>query len=122
MPQSKRTLVIGATPNPTRYANIATNMLLEYNHDVVLYGIKKGEIAGLPILNVWPENDCFDTITMYINPTIQEAYLQKIIALNPLRIICNPGTENPALEKLAQSQNIEVLNACTLVLLRTNQY
>ena len=122
MQQSKRTLVIGATPNPMRYAYIATNMLLEYNHDVVLYGIKKGEIAGLPILNDWPEKECFDTITLYINPTLQEKYLQKIVDLNPLRIICNPGTENPELEKLARLQNIEVLNACTLVLLRTNQY
>ncbi|MBT8327135.1 MAG: CoA-binding protein [Bacteroidia bacterium] len=122
MQLSKRTLVIGATPNPNRYAFIATNMLLEYSHEVVLYGIKRGDIAGIPILKEWPAKEEIDTITLYINPRLQEQYLQKMVELKPKRIICNPGTENPELEKLARLQNIEVLNACTLVLLRTNQY
>ncbi|NNJ54658.1 MAG: CoA-binding protein, partial [Bacteroidia bacterium] len=70
----------------------------------------------------WPAKEEIDTITLYINPRLQEQYLQKMVELKPKRIICNPGTENPELEKLARLQNIEVLNACTLVLLRTNQY
>ncbi len=122
MPQTKHTLVIGATPNPSRFANIATHMLLEYDHPVTLYGIKKGSIGHLPILNEWPDSGDFDTITLYINPSIQERYLQQILDLNPKRIIFNPGTENPKLVELARSQNIEALNACTLVLLRTGQY
>ncbi|NNJ55430.1 MAG: CoA-binding protein, partial [Bacteroidia bacterium] len=76
MQLSKRTLVIGATPNPTRYAFIATNMLLEYSHEVVLYGIKRGDIAGIPILKEWPAKEEIDTITLYINPRLQEQYLQ----------------------------------------------
>ena len=42
--------------------------------------------------------------------------------LKPKRIIFNPGTENEELSKMAQSNGIETLEACTLVLLGTGQY
>ena len=45
-----------------------------------------------------------------------------IISLQPKRIIFNPGTENSEFEKLALQNNIEVIEACTLVMLSTNQY
>ncbi|MDB4107690.1 CoA-binding protein [Bacteroidia bacterium] len=122
MQQSKKTLIIGATHNPSRYAYIATEMLLDYKHEVVLYGIKKGSVLEIPILNDWPSEEEIDTITMYVNPLIQEAMYLDILALKPSRIIFNPGTENKKLADLALSQNIATQNECTLVLLRTNQY
>lgn len=122
MPQNKKTLVVGATPNPTRYAFIASEMLQDYGHEIVLFGIKKGEINGHKIHNEWPENSNVNTITLYINPGLQEQYYKEIINSGAERIIFNPGTENSELSHLAKSKNIEVLNACTLVLLRTNQY
>jgi uncharacterized protein len=122
MPQSKKTLIVGATPNASRYAYIATEMLHSYGHEVILFGVKKGAILDFPIQNDWPLDDNIDTITLYINPTTQEAYYEHIINSKPKRIIFNPGTENPILENLARLQNIETMNACTLVLLRTNQY
>lgn len=122
MPQNKRTLVVGATPNPRRFAFMATNMLLDYHFEPVLYGIKKGEIAGLPILNDWPGDSEIHTITLYISKKWQEPYYEKMIDLKPERIIFNPGTENHDLVKLANDAGIETLNACTLVMLQTNQY
>ncbi len=122
MPQSKKTLVIGATPKPERYAYIATEMLHDFGHEVVPYGIKKGTIGDYTILNEWPSSQEFDTITLYINPTLQEGFYDQILALKPKRIIFNPGTENSALEEMAKAKNIKTLDACTLVLLRTNQY
>ncbi|MFT6112567.1 MAG: putative CoA-binding protein [Bacteroidia bacterium] len=122
MPQSKKTLVIGATPKPERYAYIATEMLHDFGHEVVPYGIKKGTIGDYTILNEWPNSQEFDTITLYINPTLQEGFYDQILALKPKRIIFNPGTENSALEEMAKAKNIKTLDACTLVLLRTNQY
>ncbi|MFT4826975.1 MAG: putative CoA-binding protein [Bacteroidia bacterium] len=122
MPQSKKTLVIGATPKPERYAYIATEMLHDFGHEVVPYGIKKGTIGDYTILNEWPSSQEFDTITLYINPALQEGFYDQILALKPKRIIFNPGTENSALEEMAKAKNIKTLEACTLVLLRTNQY
>jgi predicted CoA-binding protein len=122
MQQNKKTLVLGATPKPERYAYIATEMLRDYGHEVLPYGIKRGTIGNYTILNEWPTDIEIDTVTLYINPTLQVALYDKIMALKPNRIIFNPGTENPALRKLAQSKKIETLDACTLVLLRSNQY
>lgn len=122
MQESKRTLVIGATPKMDRYSFKAAQLLQEHNHEVIPYGIKKGTIGTLEIQNQWPEKESFDTITLYINPKLQEQYNQKIIDLNPKRIIFNPGTENEELVRIAQKKEIQTLNACTLVLLRTNQY
>lgn len=122
MPVSKRTLVIGATPRMDRYGFKATQILQEHNHEVIPYGVKKGTIGTLEIQNQWPEKESFDTITLYINKKLQEQYNQKIIDLNPKRIIFNPGTENEELVRMAQKKNIQTLNACTLVLLRTYQF
>ena len=122
MPQNKRTLVVGATPKSHRYTYIAKEMLSDFGHDVVPYGIKKGKIGEYTILNEWPSGEIFDTVTLYINPTIQEDFYDRILALEPKRIIFNPGTENPMLAQMAQAQNITTMDACTLVLLRTNQY
>ena len=122
MQQNKRTLVIGATPKPERYAYIATEMLLDHGHEVIPYGIKKGKIGELTILNEWPTDAEIDTITLYINPRIQEGFYDRILAIAPKRIIFNPGTENATLAKMANAQNIKTMDACTLVLLRTDQY
>lgn len=122
MQPSKKTLVLGATPKAERYAYIATEMLVDFGHEVIPYGVKKGTIGELIITNEWPEDTHVHTVTLYINALLQAQFYEQIIALQPERIIFNPGTENPVLKKLAQSQNIETLDACTLVLLRTNQY
>ena len=92
----KKTAVIGATPNPARYANIASEMLDEYNHEVIPIGIKKGEVAGKKILNMHeqPEVENIDTITMYIGPQHQTEWYDYLLSLKPKRIIFNPGTEN----------------------------
>ena len=122
MPQSKKTLVLGATPKPERYAYIATKMLVYFGHTIVPFGVKRGEIGELTILNEWPADEDIDTVTLYINPTIQKDFYARILALKPKRIIFNPGTENLELMELASSQKIATLEACTLVLLRTSQY
>jgi predicted CoA-binding protein len=119
----KKTLVIGASPNPERYAYLATSMLQEYGHEVIPYGLKKGSINGLSILNEFPkEADHVDTVTLYLNPANQKNYVDQILALRPKRVIFNPGTENPAFEEKLQEQQIEAIEACTLVLLRTHRY
>ncbi|HBN03405.1 MAG TPA: CoA-binding protein [Bacteroidetes bacterium] len=122
MQPTKKTLVLGATPNPNRYAYIATEMLRDFGHTVIPFGIKKGQIGAVEILNEWPTDAEVDTVTLYINTRIQEGFYEQIVALKPRRIIFNPGTENSVLQNLATSQKIETIDACTLVLLQTNQY
>lgn len=120
----KKTVVIGATPNPSRYAYLAASMLAEYNFETVLLGIKKGDVEGNEILNIRerPEISDVHTITLYIGPQRQPEWYDYLLGLKPKRIIFNPGTENQEFEKLAADQGIEALEACTLVLLRSRQF
>lgn len=117
----KHTLVIGATPNPDRYAFKAFEMLTKYGHTVVAYGIKKGAIGDVEIVNEFPTED-FDTVTLYVGPQNQAGFYQYILNLKPKRVIFNPGTENAAFEAQLQQAGIEALEACTLVMLSTGQY
>lgn len=118
----KKTMVLGATPNPSRYAFRAVNRLQSAGHEVVPVGIKKGEVGGIEILNGRPEVEGIDTITLYIGPKHQPEWYDYIFELKPKRIIFNPGTENVELVKLAQSKNVETEIACTLVMLSIGNY
>ena len=118
----KKTLVLGATPNPERYAYIATQRLKKAGHEVLLIGKKKGEIDGIVIENGTPQYEGIDTVTLYLNPDNQKPYYDYILSLKPNRIIFNPGTENWELVKLAKKQGIEIEIACTLVMLSVGNY
>jgi len=116
------TLIVGASPNPERYSFMATSLLKSYGHKVYAYGIKKGSIDEESIHLEWPEEGTIDTITLYVGPEGQKPMYETILNIKPRRIIFNPGTENPELEALAQQKGIQILEACTLVMLKTNQY
>jgi uncharacterized protein len=120
----KRTVIIGATTDRSRYAFLAAQILSQYQHEIVPIGIKKGEVFGAQILNIFekPVVKDVDTITMYIGPHRQPEWYEYLIGLKPKRIIFNPGTENDVLENMAEEKGIEVVEGCTLVMLRTNQY
>jgi predicted CoA-binding protein len=63
-----------------------------------------------------------NTVTLYLNPKNQVKYYEYILSVHPKRIIFNPGTENEELSLLAEKKGIKTIEACTLVLLSTNQY
>lgn len=118
----KKTLVLGASLNPSRYSHLAINRLVNNNYEVVAIGLREGKVAGIEIIKDKKLFEGIDTITLYLNPQRQKEYYDYIISLNPKRVIFNPGTENPELYQLLSENNIESEVACTLVLLGTNQY
>lgn len=122
MATEKKTLVLGASANPSRYSYLAMNRLKAHNHPVVAVGRRETEVAGIPILKAPVEEEGVDTVTLYLNPTHQQEYYDYILRLHPKRIIFNPGTENPELMKMAKERGIEPVVACTLVMLATGQY
>jgi predicted CoA-binding protein len=121
---SKKTVIIGASVNPSRYAYLAAEMLTEYGHEIIPLGLRKGELFGtvVRLLAEKPAVADVDTITLYMNPVNQKPWLDYLISLKPKRIIFNPGTENPELETRARAAGIETVHGCTLVMLRTGQY
>jgi len=120
----KKTVIIGATPNASRYAYMAAERLTQYDHEIVPVGIKQGTVFGKPILPIReaPVIDNVDTVTMYIGPRHQQEYYEYILSLKPARIIFNPGTENEEFMQIAKNRGIEVVTGCTLVMLGVNTY
>jgi len=124
MGKAKKTLIVGATPNPSRYAFVAAGMFDDRDMEFIPIGIKKGELFGKEILDLRqkPALEDIDTITLYIGPDHQEEWIDYLLSLNPKRIIFNPGTENPEFFQAAKKQGVEVTPAWTLVMLSTGQY
>jgi hypothetical protein len=118
----KKTLILGATTNPARYANLAAHRLAAQGHPIINVGLKQGEVAGVQIEPAEKIHQDVDTITLYLGPQNQAQYYDYILNTKPRRIIFNPGAENPELESLAEKNGIETTEACTLVLLSTGQY
>lgn len=115
-------MILGASTNPGRYSFMAAQRLNNYGHPFVLVGRRNGEVLGEEIKQSLDGVRDIDTVTLYLNPNNQRQYYDDIISLQPKRIIFNPGAENPELEQLASENGIEVIEACTLVMLSTGQY
>lgn len=118
----KKTLVLGASPNPDRYSYLALNKLLRYGHEVVAVGNKESVVNGVEITKEKKDFGKVDTVTLYMRAANQKEYYDYIFSLNPKRIIYNPGAENYELMKMANEKGVENIEGCTLVMLSTNQY
>jgi uncharacterized protein len=120
--ENKKTLVIGASPNPQRFSYKAIRLLQKYGHAVEAIGIRTGKIDDIEIQLNLPILAEIQTVTLYIGTDKQHRYYDYILNLHPQRIIFNPGTENPELEKKAKDAGIEVVEDCTLVMLNNGRF
>ena len=121
--KSERVAVIGASPKPERYSNQAVAMLLEYGHEVLPVHPAVDTIHDQPVFRHINDVEApVDTVTLYVTSAISDQLTDSLLALRPGRIIFNPGTENPALQQKLEKHGISYEEACTLVLLRSNQF
>lgn len=118
----KKTLIIGASTNPERYAFMAAHRLVQHGHPIELLGLKEGAIAGQPIHTDKPFFTDIDTVTLYVGPRNQPEWYDYVVSIHPKRVIFNPGTENDEFAALLKQNGIEAQEACTLVLLSINAY
>ena len=118
----KKTLIIGASNNPERYAYKAAEKLLANGHTIELLGLRPDTIFNQKIDTEHKAYNDIDTVTLYIGAQRQPEYYDYIISLKPRRVLFNPGTENAQFETLLSKHGIETEEACTLVLLSTQQY
>jgi predicted CoA-binding protein len=122
MNEKKKTLVLGASDNPSRYSYLAIQRLRMYGHPVVCIGKKSTTVGDVEIITEKNKFDNVDTVSLYLNPRHQQQYYNYILSLKPKRIIFNPGAENEELSDLAIKNGIQPIEACTLVMLSTGQY
>ena len=120
--KQKKTLVLGASDNPSRYSYLAITRLRKQEHPVVAIAKRNAVVGDVELQTEMKHFENIDTVTLYLNPVHQQEYYDYILSLHPKRIIFNPGAENEELFNLAKSNGIEPLEACTLVLLGTGQY
>lgn len=121
--EKKKTLVLGASSKSDRYAYKAVDFLQNKNQPVVAVGNKEDEVLGVKISKEMPTSVAdIHTVTLYLSAKNQPGYYDDILALKPKRVIFNPGTYNPELIELLQKNEIETVEACTLVMLSTNSY
>lgn len=115
--------ILGASQKPDRYAYKAFKMLTQYGHQPFPVSRNVKEVEGIAaVTSVLELKTPIDTLTMYVGPDISTGLQAEILKLAPKRVIFNPGTENPALENALKEAKIEVIEACTLVMLKTNQF
>ncbi len=118
----KTTLVLGASTNPERYSNLAVKRLMAHGHAVIAVGRREGAIGDQLVRTQVPPGTIVDTVSVYLNAHNQKAWEQILLDLSPARIIFNPGAENREFAAKAVAKGIDVLEACTLVMLGTGQY
>jgi predicted CoA-binding protein len=118
----KKTLVFGASDNPSRYSFLAIHKLREHQHPVVAIGRKITTVSDVSVSTEKVDIPDLDTVTLYLNPENQKNYYNYILSQHPRRVIFNPGAENQEFERILHENGIRTMKACTLVLLGTGQY
>ena len=122
-PAERSVVVLGASDNPERYSNKAVLLLKQHGYNVIPVNPKLAALEGLAVApRLEDVVQPVDTVSVYVGPAVSSAMLDEIVALKPQRVIFNPGSENPELMELLVQQGIAVEPACTLVLLKTNQF
>ena len=117
--------ILGASDKPERYSYKAFKMLSHAGYKTFLVHPNLGTLEGhrvyAKLSDLGPEIS-IDTLTLYVNPKILAQNMSQVLALRPRRVIFNPGTEEAVLRKQMEKAGIHTVEACTLVLLRTNQF
>lgn len=122
-PQDHRVVVLGASPKPARYANQAIRSLKKLGYRVIPVHPRYREIEGLAVAHsLGVVTRPVHTLTLYVGPQRSHPLIDAITALGPGRVIFNPGTESPELERRLAQAGIPAIHGCTLVMLRAGTF
>jgi len=122
-PQTQRVVVLGASANPARMSYQAVRELRDAGHEVLPVHPAISSLHGADVLTSLMEvRGEVDTLTVYVNQERSSAMEDLILEMQIKRVIFNPGAENPDLMKKLEAADIECLEACTLVMLRTGEF
>ena len=101
----------------------AVVQLLEKGHKPLPVNPRLDSIEGISCYsNLSDIKEPIDTLTIYVNAKISDALAKEILNSGTKRVIFNPGSENESFYNSLRKKEIQVLEACTLVMLRTGQF
>lgn len=117
-------VVLGASKNPERFSNQAICLLHQHQYCVLPVHPTLKHVCELHCYNTLEEitTPVINTLTLYLSPEKLNQLRDKIIALNPGRVIFNPGTESEYLQNALNQSGIPWQHDCTLVMLRNNRF
>lgn len=120
---SKRTVILGASDKPERFAYRALSQLRAAGHPVEPVNPRLSVIDGTTVhdrLEAVPGP--VDTVTVYLSAGNSSPLGDSILSVSPRRVIFNPGAENPDLARRLRAAGVEVVEDCTLVMLDAGRY
>lgn len=120
--ENKSVVILGASDDKDRYSYMAFRLLKDHGYQPVPIHPNLSEIEGVKVFKSLTESPRAHTLTLYVNPKISSQMMDDIIKFRAKRVIFNPGTENPELREKLHQNGVEVLEACTLVMLKTGQF
>ena len=121
--QEHTVAVLGASHKPDRYSNKAVRLLKQHHYHIIPIHPVRKEIEGLQVVKQLSDiGEKVHTLTVYVGQERSKTMIDDIVALRPGRVILNPGTESDDLESALSGNKIPYLEACTLVMLQTNQF
>jgi len=119
---TKNTLVIGASLKESRYSNLCVSTLVSGHFPVTAIGLREGSIDEIPVQSGYPELNNIHTVSLYLGPENQVSWYDYILKLNPERVVFNPGTENEEFQAVLTNAGIEVIEGCTIVMVKSGTY
>ncbi len=123
MQRGEAVAILGASPKPDRYAFRAFEMLRQYGHRPIPVNPAFAEVLGERCYaRISDVTEKIDTVTVYLGKARSDALIEEVVSAEPRRIIMNPGAENAALARAAEQRGIEVVEGCTLVMLRAGRF
>lgn len=114
--------ILGASDDKDRYSYMAFSLLKSLGHESIAIHPRIKEIDGTQVYCDLQSAPRAHTLTLYVNPELQNKMQEAILSYAPKRVIFNPGTENQSLKEKLEKLGIETVEACTLVMLKTNQF
>ncbi len=121
--KNKHVAIIGASSDPKRFSHQAQVSLKDNGYNCFLVNPNQKKIDGFKVYSSFEHIPSdIDTITVYISPSKQSSLFEDIKNKGCRRVIFNPGTENPHLASQLKELGVEVVNACTLVMLQSGSF
>ncbi len=122
-PSEHHVVVLGASPKPDRYSNRAVRLLLRLGYRVTPVHPVLPIIEGIHVAKSLDEvARPVHTLTLYVGPARSTSAIPAVLRLAPARVIFNPGSESPALERALDGAGIPWRRDCTLVMLGSGDF
>lgn len=115
--------ILGISSNPGRYAHRAAQRLKAAGHTVFGVNPSLPSVDGVQVVaqvSELPPN--IHTLSVYVSPEKSTGLGAAITQYGFSRVIFNPGSEQPALARALTQAGVEVVEACTLVMLSTGHF